>query len=256
MTTVVIFLFGLVFGSFLNAVIYRLHAGKSWVKGRSICPRCKHQLHFWDLIPVISWLALGRKCRYCSKPISWQYPLVELAVGIGFVLAYLTAMTGTDPSHRLLLAISWMIDLLFLTIVFVYDWKYYLILDAVIYPAAIIAFVINLFLGISWGEMLFAAIIGAGFFLLQYILSRGTWIGQGDIRLGGLMGIMLGWPGIMAALFVAYVVGSVVGVTLIMLGKKQWGGQIPFGTFLSAATFVILLYGQQILQWYLGYLGV
>lgn len=256
MIEVVIFLFGLIFGSALNAVIYRLHSGDSWLTGRSLCPRCKHQLHFWDLVPVVSWLWLRGKCRYCHKSISIQYPLVELGTAIAFVLAYRMAGVELGLPHAWLQAITWMIFALFLIIIFVYDWKYYLILDAVIYPAAVSAFILNILLGVSWSDMLIAAVIGAGFFWLQYIISRGTWIGGGDIRLGGLMGIMLGWPGIIVALFIAYIVGSIVGVGLILVGRKQWGQQIPFGTFLSVATFVILLYGRPILQWYLQYLGI
>ncbi|MFH0873482.1 MAG: prepilin peptidase [Candidatus Komeilibacteria bacterium] len=256
MMYVVIFLFGLIFGSFLNAVIYRLHVGESWVHGRSKCVKCKKVLGTWDLIPILSWLYLRGRCRYCQKKISWQYPLVELATAVAFVAAYSVAGVELGLAQAWLQAVTWMIYALFLIIIFVFDWKYYLILDAVIYPAAVMAFILNLFLGVSWSSMLLAAIIGAGFFWLQYILSRGTWIGAGDIRLGGLMGLMLGWPGILVALFIAYVVGSIVGIILIIAGRKKWGQQIPFGTFLSLATFVILLYGQPILQWYLNYLGI
>lgn len=252
METVVIFLFGLIFGSFLNAVIYRLHTHTSWVKGRSICPKCKHGLAWFDLIPLVSFIVLRGQCRYCRKSISWQYPLVEVATGIAFVLIYLAA----PAEHKILASGLWMLYSLFLVIIFAYDWKYYLILDAVIYPAVIISFIGNLFLGVSWGDMLIAAVIGAGFFWLQYVVSRGQWIGAGDIRLGGLMGVMLGWPGIVTALFIAYITGSIVGITLILSKRKQWGQQIPFGTFLSVATLVVLLYGQPLWQWYLGYLGL
>ena len=139
----------------------------------------------------------------------------------------------------------------FLIIIFVYDLKYYLILDEVVIPAAIFAFLVNLSLGLSFWNLALAGLIGGGFFLIQFLISKGRWIGGGDIRLGVLMGLMLGFPLILVAFFVAYLVGAIVGLVLISLGKKKMSSQIPFGTFLSAATFFTFLYGQEFFDWYL-----
>ena len=106
-----------------------------------------------------------------------------------------------------------------------------------------------------WQQLLISVIIGAGFFLLQFVISKGRWIGGGDIRLGLLMGVALGWPDILVALFIAYLAGAIIGIGLILIGKKKWGSEIPFGIFLSAATLVTLFFGNFILDWYLNMLA-
>ena len=139
----------------------------------------------------------------------------------------------------------------FLIIVFIYDLKYYLILDVVVIPAAILAFIFNMLLGVNPLSMLLAAVVGGGFFLIQYVVSKGKWIGGGDIRLGFLMGIILGWPQILTALFIAYVLGSLISVGLLLFSKKHMSDKVPFGTFLAIATFLTMLYGQQLVHWYM-----
>ena len=249
-----IFVLGLLFGSFINALVYRLHTEQPFVRARSHCPHCKHTLGWLDLIPVLSWLTLKGNCRYCRLRISIQYPLVELATGLSFLLVYLAGPT-TSWLYNLQLA-TWLIFTVFLIIIFIYDLKYYLILDQIVLPAAVIAFILNIFLGISWWVMLLSGLMAGGFFLVQYLVSGGTWIGGGDIRLGFLMGLMLSWPATLAALFLAYVGGSIVGLALIAFSRKSWGSQVPFGTFLTAATFITMLYGRQLIDWYLGYFYV
>ena len=140
----------------------------------------------------------------------------------------------------------------FLLVIFVYDLKHYLILDAVTVPAMIFAFLANFYLGLGLWNLILAGAIGSGFFSLQFFLSRGRWVGGGDIRLGVLMGLMLGWPQILTALILAYVSGSVVGVGLLLERKKQLSSRLPFGTFLSAATIAAMLWGENMLEWYLG----
>jgi prepilin signal peptidase PulO-like enzyme (type II secretory pathway) len=145
----------------------------------------------------------------------------------------------------------WWIFAAFLIIIFVYDLRYYLILDKVSLPAIILAFIANLFLGHSWLNLLIAALLAGGFFLAQFVFSQGKWIGGGDIRLGLLMGMMLGWPHILTGLFLAYVLGAIVGLFLIAIGKKTLSSKVPFGTFLTLAILVTLLYGDILLHWYL-----
>ncbi len=247
----VIFVFGLIVGSFLNAVIYRLWVGQSVAAGRSYCPECKHVLAPRDLVPLISFMILRAKCRYCRKPISWQYPSVELATAIAFVLSFATvSMGGPIVGGAILRLLLYWIYSAFLVIIFVYDLKHYLILDIVIIPAVIIAFIGGMLLGYPIMQMLLAGIAAAGFFAIQFFVSRGRWIGGGDIRLGFLMGLMLSWPLVVAALMFAYVLGSIIGIGLILAGKKKLGSQVPFGTFLTIATFITLLYGNQLAQWY------
>lgn len=246
MDSVLIALFGLVVGSFLNAVIYRLSVGDSAIRGRSYCPSCRHELAARDLIPVLSYVALGGRCRYCRKPISIRYPLIELATGFVFVLTYLHF--GSSFNMRTVL---YLVYGAFLIVIFAYDLLHYLILDSVIIPAIIIAFIGNTILGVPWQSMLIAGLVAAGFFALQFIVSRGRWIGGGDIRLGFFMGVMLGWPLILVALFIAYISGGSIGLILIAQGSKTLQSKVPFGTFLTLGTYAALLYGPQLLSWYM-----
>ncbi|MDP3900524.1 MAG: prepilin peptidase [bacterium] len=254
----IIFLFGICVGSFLNCLIWRLNQ-KETILGRSMCPRCKKIISWFDNIPLVSFLILKGKCRSCKKDISLQYPLVELIVGLLFFLAaykHLGAelnFGAIETSVILFILRDWLF-ISILTIIFVYDLRWYLILDIITLPAIAIAFGVNLYLGFAWIDLLAAAAIGGGFFFFQFVVSRGRWIGGGDIRLGFLMGMMLSWPQILTALMIAYVSGSVIGVSLLASGKKQWSSQIPFGTFLSAASAAALLWGEHILSWYLTWL--
>ena len=247
-----IFLFGLSVGSFLNCVIYRLETGGSFLRGRSFCPRCKHTLSWQDLIPVFSFFCLRGRCRYCQEKISWQYPLVELATGFLFVLFFEIRSPIIDIWEIGSLAI-----IPFLVIIFVYDLKHYIIPDKVIYPAIGIALVYDLwksdFLLSIFGksDFLLSAFGATGFFLAIVVVSRGKWMGTGDIKLGFLMGLLLGWPKILVALFLAFLTGAIIGIGLMALGKKTLKSEVPFGPFLVTGTFAVIFWGQQIIDWYL-----
>ncbi|MFH1366927.1 MAG: prepilin peptidase [Patescibacteria group bacterium] len=239
-----VIIFGLIVGSFLNAVIYRLHQGKSFIRGRSFCPQCGHSLSAMDLVPILSFILLGGRCRYCDKKISWQYPLVEFFVAVSFVIIYFTYGWSLQ-------FVFYLIITAFLALIFVYDLKYHLILDKVSLPALFLAFIFSLILKMPVLEILIGLVIGAGFFFLQFTLSRGKWVGGGDIRLGGLMGAALGWQKLLAALFLAYISGSLVSLFLIIFRRKTMKSRLPFGPFLVVAAFVCLIFGQAIIDWYL-----
>lgn len=234
---------GLALGSFLNVVIYRLMYGGSFLTGRSACPSCGHVLGARDLVPILSFFALKGKCRYCAKPISRQYPAVEFAVAALFILLWIRF--GVTPAFALL-ALSAM----FLVIIFVYDLRYGLILDRVALPAIAVAVAASFTRGLPWTSILLGAGVGFLVFYLQFVISKGTWVGGGDIRLGALMGALLGWQGVILALFLAYVGGTAVAIPLLILKRKQMKDPIPFGTFLTAATMFTLLYGDGIIEWY------
>lgn len=264
MVFIIVFLFGLAVGSFLNALIWRLHTGESILKGRSRCPKCKHVLGFWDLVPILSFLFQKGKCRYCREKISWQYPLVELVTAILFTIAYSMTFKFQLPifnkfsifNFQILELVKWWFVVAVMIVIFVFDLKYSLILDKAVYPAAVVAFLMSPLLderGVWHGiaTALIAAAIGSGFFLLQYILSKGKWIGGGDIKMGGLMGLILGVKGLLVALFFAYIIGALVGLGLIALKRKTMKSQIPFGTFLAIGTIIAMFWGEGILRWYL-----
>ena len=244
LTYIFVFFFGLIVGSFLNCVIYRLEEGKSFLKGRSFCPDCKHTLSWQDLIPLLSFLILKGKCRYCKKPISWQYPLVELATGILFILIL---NFSTRPGGVILFVVS-----CFLIVIFVYDLKHYIIPDKIIYPAIAIALIFNFQFSI-FNYSIFSAFGAAAFFLAIVLVSRGKWMGVGDIKLAFLMGLILGFPNILAALFLAFLIGAIIGVGLIVSQKKTLKSEVPFGPFLVTGTFIALFWGENIINWYLNF---
>ena len=243
-----VFVAGTVVGSFLNVVILRTRVKTSVADGRSKCMSCQTALSPRDLVPVLSFCALRGKCRSCKVPISIQYPLVELSAGILFLLAFLNDGLG----------LSFVRDIAFvstLIVIFVFDLRYMEIPDQFTIPAMVFAFLANLYLGFSFVSLIAGAIVAGGFFLMQYVLSKGTWIGGGDIRLGALMGLMLGLPSTVAALFVAYVVGAVYAAWLIATKKGGANTQVPFGTFLTVATVVGMFWGEGIVGWYFGLIG-
>ena len=267
----IIFIFGLVVGSFLNCVIYRLEEGKSFLTGRSFCPHCKHTLSWQDLIPVFSFLFLRGKCRYCQKKISWQYPIVELTAALIFVLIFSFSRLWRDPvvEGQFISTLPQLISTLylwviscFLIIIFVYDLKHYIIPDKVIYSAIIVALIFNLQFLIfnqffpTYGRTIFnssiLSAIGAGiFFLIIVLATKGKGMGVGDIKLAFFMGIFLGFPNILAALFLAFFIGAIIGVGLVILKQKNLKSEVPFGPFLITGTFMALFYGKELINWYI-----
>jgi len=251
----VIFVFGLIIGSFLNCLIYRIKEKESFFVSRSFCPYCRHTLSWQDLIPVLSFLILKGKCRYCQKPISWQYPIVEISTAILFLIPLIygspTSIIWSD------LFVYW-IFACFLIIIFVYDLKHYIIPDEVIYPAIGISLIYNIFYSLfKFHDFYFlintvaAAALAAAFFLFIVLISRGKWMGVGDIKLAFFMGLVLGWPNILVALFLAFFVGAATGVGLIIAGKKRLSSKVPFGPFLVSGTFLAIFFGENLINWYL-----
>lgn len=256
--TVYIFIFGTLIGSFLNCFIWRLYK-REGLWNRSYCPKCRGKIAWYDNIPVLSYLILRARCRHCREHISVQYPVVEFITGVLFVLAFYNIFGSSDliSNFKFQISNSSYIQLLrsffvisVMIVIFIYDLRWYLILDKVTLPACVIVIVLNLFLGMSLVNFLIAGVVGASFFLFQFVISRGRWIGGGDIRLGLLMGLILGWPHVLTAIFLAYFIGSFVGIALLVSGRKEWGSQIPLGIFLSTAAIMVLFWGDKILSWY------
>lgn len=244
------FILGGILGSFLNAYIWRTRVGKSVASGRSICTLCHVQLAWFDNIPLVSYVVLKGKCRTCKKSISYQYPIVELTAG----LLFLFVMWWHGPTEWPFILRDWFI-VWYLLFIFVYDFLYQEIPDrASLVPAAVLFVFSVAILGNNWIDLLGAGLAGAGFFLAQYVLSKGKWIGGGDIRLGLFMGIILGWPLVLVAIFLAYIVGALIGVGLLLLQSKEMQSEIAFGTFLTGATCVTMFWGSELLMWYMNLL--
>jgi len=249
----IIFIFGACIGSFLNCLIYRLDSKQSFLKGRSFCPHCKHQLGFFDLIPILSFIIVKGKCRYCKKKISWQYPLVEIATGIVFLLILnyeLRIMNYGFNLEIMLNSLFLILNSCFLIVIFVYDLKHYIIPDKIIYPAIITALIFNFQFSI-FNSSILSGLGAAGFFFLFWLISRGRWMGFGDVKLGFFMGLFLSWPNILVALFSAFFIGAIIGIGLIALGKKTLKSQVPFAPFLVIGTFIALFFGKEIINWYM-----
>lgn len=257
MHLVFIFLIGLCVGSFLNVVILRTKEGTSPAKGRSQCPFCHAILKMTDLIPLGSYLWLRGKCRYCHTCIGLQCPLMELTTGLGFVLIYLRYFLGFSlPGYFSESLFFWFCArdaFLFcvLLVIAVYDLRYTHILDRFTLPVLLILFPLQFFLGMSFESLVLGALVLASFFGAQYVLSGGTWVGGGDLRLGALMGVALGVSQGLLALFLAYVIGAGVAIVLLATKKATRKTQIPFGPFLAGATFFILFAGDWIVTTFL-----
>ncbi|MDI6591437.1 MAG: prepilin peptidase [Patescibacteria group bacterium] len=257
----IFFLLGLIIGSFLNSVIYRLKTGQSFLFKRSHCPHCQHILSWSDLIPVLSFLIQKGKCRYCQKNISWQYPLVELATGILFVFAAFLIFPKNSQLDNIAMAFLtsfyYLTIICFLIVIFVYDLKYFIIPDKIIYPAIGVAFLYQL-LGIwnfgHWNLFriwdLGFGILPSVFFLAIILFSQARWMGFGDFKLAILIGLFLGFPKILVAFFLAFFLGALIGTILVISGKKTLKSEIPFGPFLVAGTLIALFWGQKTIDWY------
>lgn len=234
---------GLAVGSFLNMLTMRLGEDEPVMTKRSHCPKCKHQLSAFDLVPVVSFLLLRGKCRYCGVPISWQYPLVEIATAICFVIV----VFAHQPLefYGLLVASSFMIrDLVFTTgliALFVLDLRWYIVPDVISLPLVAVALIFNLIFGVPLTSLILGMAVGGGFYFILWAISRGRWVGAGDIRLGLVLGAMLGWPLTLGALYVAYICGGIIATWLLITKRKHLADKLPMGVFLTAATWLVMM---------------
>ncbi len=260
-----LFLLGLSVGSFLNVLIDRLPRDESVLKGRSYCESCRKILKWYDLIPVISFIILKGRCRYCRSPISVYYPIVEVITGITFVLVYSYLLNPANFQFSVF-SFQFILNYLYhlfiassLIVIFFTDLKYGILPDKIVYPAIVIAIIYNLQLTINnnsnnltiqqLSNHLFSAIFSFLFFLFLYFITKGKGMGFGDVKLVFLLGIFLGFPKIVVALYVAFLTGAIIGSILIIWKKKRFkGATIPFGPFLVLGTFLALFLGDKLIQ--------
>jgi leader peptidase (prepilin peptidase)/N-methyltransferase len=250
-----IFLFailGLVVGSFLNVCIDRLPQNKSIAYPPSHCEACEHKLAAKDLIPVFSYLRLRGRCRYCQASIPRKLLWVEVATAVIFALLYWHYRLSPE------LGVMAFYACLFI-IIFVIDLEHSLILNRVVYPAMVVALLLSLYPWPWFSESMgmrvaYAALGGAiGFvvFLLIALVSRGG-MGWGDVKLAALIGLATGFPLVFVAIIMAAILGGIVAVALLVARRRGRREMIPFGPFLAVAAMVTLLWGNNILSWYLG----
>ena len=269
-------LLGLIFGSFVNALVWRLRQqlnddGEpkklstkrkkelSVVSARSMCPNCKHVLGAKDLVPVFSWLFLRGRCHYCKKPISIQYPLVELLTAVLFGLSFY--FWSFNDTWQYAAFATWLVCLVGLVALAVYDLKYMILPDKIIFRLYAIAglgltaqFILDRPIS-DIKQVLGAVLVAGGFFAVIYYVSKGRWIGGGDVKLGFLLGLLL--PSATLAvlmMFLASLVATFVSLPLIASKKMKRSAKVPFGPFLIAGTVIAVLFGQNSIDWYLDFI--
>ncbi len=273
MVYVLLVFFGVCLGSFVNALVWRTRqrqAGSkkdrdlSILSGRSMCPRCRHELAAKDLIPIISWLALGGRCRYCKKPISIQYPVVEASIAIVFVASYIfwpQALHG----GQIVLFVAWLAASVGLLALLVYDTKWMLLPNPILYPTLFVAAAGRLIYLVGYEPdkagatilWISSVAVAAGIFGLLFYASRGRWIGFGDVRLGLITGTLLASPAkSFLMIFLASLLGLAAALPSMIAGKRQLSGKIPYGPFLIAATFICLLFSSGPIDWYKKFVGL
>lgn len=242
-------LFGLIVGSFLNVLTLRVATGESIVFPGSHCPSCRHTLAWYDLLPVVSFFLLRGRCRYCQTAISWQYPLVEAVTAALFVAVTVSNFSLLAQGEYLRL----LRDFIFIggvVSLFVFDYRWFIVPDEVSLPLVAILFVLNVMLGMSVVDLLIGVAIGGGFYLALWLLSRGEWVGSGDIRLGAVLGAMFGMWGTIVALYVAYVIGGIIAMALLASGRKQMKSHLPMGVFLVIGALTAFFAGDRLLTFF------
>lgn len=241
------FILGTVWGSFLSVVVKRVPSG------RSHCPKCKKTLSSFDLIPIVSYILLRGKCRYCKKPIPLYYPGLEMICGLTFVLVYLKFMPLiAAPAEQIGKLIVFLGITLILLFIFFYDLFKLEIPNKVILPSIVGGFLLSAtpLIDASFWSGLIGASAATIFFGGQMLISNGTWIGGGDLKLGAFMGFILGWQLLLVALTTAYIIGGIVGLTMIITKRADRKTAIPFGPFLVLGAFTAFFAGDYILSWF------
>jgi prepilin signal peptidase PulO-like enzyme (type II secretory pathway) len=273
MIAFILFLYGVVFGSFVNALVWRVYqqaeeAGKkrpnqkrlktlSISQGRSMCTDCGHELAAKDLVPLLSWLWLRGKCRYCRKPISVQYPAVELVTGLLFAASYIwwpKALSGLEIG----VFAAWLVLLVGFMALLVYDLRWMLLPNRLVYPLTGVALAQALLTIAAAGNTfhatlntLAAVLVGSGIFYVLFQISGGKWIGGGDVKLGWVIGLSLGTAASSAlCIFLASLLGSLVSIPLLATRQFKQGRVLPFGPFLIVGTIIAQLFGVSLFEWY------
>ena len=248
--SIIVGLLGLLIGSFLNVVIFRVPRGESIVTPGSHCPACGHTLRAWELLPVISFIIQKGQCRNCQARISWRYPLVELLTGILFFLTTMMNLSSQIGLVRLLLNLVFVALLIALSFI---DLDTFRLPDVLTLPLLGIG-LLGAFLlpGSPTGWESVLSVLGAGglFWGIARVYPQG--MGLGDVKLIAALGAFLGFPSIFLAVFVGSFVGAVVGLFLLFTGQKRFRQQIPFGPYLALGAMLTLLWGSRIFDWYWG----
>ncbi len=259
--SVFLFILGTIIGSFLSVVILRSMRGESWVRGSSRCDECGKKIKWYDNVPLLSYLILGRRCRYCRKPIHPVHFLVELLTGALFVwwfLGFMLFFQLTQQPFAVLQPLFWLVVAVILLIIFFIDLLYLIIPDWAVVVLTIATATYRLTLvtaGImqpeDFARTLLATVVATGFFALLWAITKGKGLGFGDVKLMIPLGLLLGWPNTLVAVFLAFIIGAMVGLGLVIFQRKGMKQVVPFGPFLIVGAFLSLLWGSELFTWYI-----
>jgi leader peptidase (prepilin peptidase) / N-methyltransferase len=248
-------LFGLVMGSFLNVFIYRWPLGQSVVRpSRSYCPACKKDIAWYDNIPLLSYLILRGRCRHCSESISWRYPSVEVLTSLVSVVILLRFQ---NPAEYFVYFVLFSAPLIAISFI---DLKHYLIPDLLSLPGIFVGTLVHVLLGPQGpvDNLLQAGlgiVVGGGtLFVISWVyekLRHREGIGGGDVKLAAMIGAFLGWQAVIIILFLSSLFGTVIGLIVLLIRRKGLSQAIPYGPFLALAAWFYLLYGRDLVHWYL-----
>lgn len=258
---------GATIGSFLSVVIYRLkHKQKGTIAGRSRCPHCKKNLNAYDLIPVLNYIILGGRCRYCHEPISLYYFFLEITAALVFLLMYLRFPFIVEGAAFNIYAVDWATALQYvlstvngtlLIGIFFFDLQYMEVPDVLVYPVIILGLLGSLITkSVDFPSILIAIAAALVFFGGQWVLSKGKWLGQGDIYVAVAMAVMFGWKLFIIAVSLSYIIGAALCIILLVTKALKIKSKIPFAPFLVFGTFATILYGNELLAWYLNLLHI
>lgn len=249
-----IFILGLSIGSFLNVCIYRLPRGESLLHPPSHCPRCGNLIKWHDNIPLLSYLLLKGRCRYCSSHISFRYPLVEALTGIFFLFSFFHQFLGSFTTPLFLSFLKDLIFICFLIPVFFIDLEHRIVPNPLSYGLLISGLLFSFLTG-SFFPGLIGLGIGGGIFLIIRFLGafflKAESMGMGDVKLAAGIGAFLGWRGTLVCLFLAFLLGAMVAILLLLTRVKRRKDRIPFAPFLVAAALISLFWGSKLLSLYL-----
>jgi leader peptidase (prepilin peptidase)/N-methyltransferase len=255
---VLAFLFGLVIGSFLNVARYRLPRGLGIVSGRSACPGCGRPIAWYDNVPIVSFVALGRKCRRCGWKIPWVYPAIEGATGITFLLVWLNAAPREIAPYFILGALAIACAGI--------DFERRIIPNTLTFPGIVLGafFSFTLFREPTvWGSLLrlvLGVVVGGGSLYLVAVLYKLVrkieGMGLGDVKFMAMVGAFLGWGHALLTIFLGSVIGAVVGVFAMRRSGKGLRTDLPFGLFLAPAAIVVMIWGSRLIQWYVDLVAV
>ena len=242
------FLFGLIWGSFLNVCIHRIPLKQSIVHPSSSCPNCGTPVRFYDNIPIISYVFLLGRCRHCGKRISVQYPVVELIMGLlslGLFLKF-----GLSPQYFLFFLFS-----AALVIISFIDLHHQIIPDIISLPGIIIGLAVSfVFIHIGWMDSMIGIIAGGGsLYIVAFVFERLTGkegMGGGDVKLLAMIGAWMGWRGLLFIILLSSLTGTVIGSISLLAARKGLKAKIPFGPFLSLGALIYLFWGQELKFWY------